>query len=83
MVFLISRLETFIQIIITQTIRQTHGCNFSQALDKNFRLDTGRKLEQGLMMEYLHETAAHVVALKTKFYQEHYSNLSKYIEGAT
>ena len=77
MVFLISSLETFIQIIITQTIRQKHGCNFSKALDKNFRLDTGRKLEQGLMMEYLHETAAHVVALKTKFYQEHYSNLSK------
>ena len=77
MVFLKSILETFIQIITAQTIRQTHGCNFSIALDKNFRLDTGRKLEQGLMMEYLHETAAHVVALKTKFYQEHYSNLSK------
>ena len=29
------------------------------------------------MMEYLHETAAHVVALKTKFYQEHYSNLAE------
>ena len=28
MVFLISRLETFIQIVITQIIRQTHGCNF-------------------------------------------------------
>ena len=59
------------------------AATFSIVLDKNFRLDTGRKLEQGLMMEYLHETAAHVVALKTKFYQEHYSNLSKYIEGAT
>ena len=53
------------------------AATFSIALDKNFRLDTGRKLEQGLMMEYLHETAAHVVALKTKFCQEHYSNLSK------
>ena len=83
MVFLKSILETFIQIITAQRIRQTHGCNFSIALDKNFRLDTGRKLAQGLMMEYLHETAAHVVALKTKFYEEHYSNLSKYIEGAT
>ena len=59
------------------------AATFSIVLDKNFRLDTGRKLEQGLMMEYLHETAAHVVALKTKFYEEHYSNLSKYIEGAT
>ena len=77
MVFLICSLETFIQIIITQTIPQTHGCNFSIALDKNFRLDTGRKLEQGLMMEYLHGTAAHVVALKTKIYQE------QVIEGAT
>ena len=53
------------------------AATFSTALDKNFRLDTGRKLEQGLMMEYLHGKAAHVVALKTKFYQEHYSNLSK------
>ena len=50
---------------------------FSITVNKNFRLDIGRKLEQGLMMEYLHEYAAHVVALKTKFYQEHYSNLSK------
>ena len=50
---------------------------FSIALDKNFRLDRGRWLEQGLMMEYLHGTTAHVVALKSKFYQEHYSNLSK------
>ena len=40
------------------------AATFSIALDKNFRLDTGRKLEQGLMMEYLHGTAAHVVALK-------------------
>ena len=77
MVFLKSILETFIQIITAQTILQTHGCNFSIALDKNFRIDAGRKLEQGLMMEYLYETAAHVVALKSKFYQEHYSNLSK------
>ena len=50
---------------------------FSITVNKNFRLDIGRKLEQGLMMEYLHGTAAHVVALKTKFYQERYSNLSK------
>ena len=50
---------------------------FSITVNKNFRLDIGRKLEQGLMMEYLHGTAAHVAALKTKFYQERYSNLSK------
>ena len=60
------------QIIIAQ-----NNPSDAIALDKNFRLDADRKLEQGLMMEYLHETAAHVVALKTKFYQEHYSNLSK------
>ena len=77
MVFLISSLETFIQIIVTQTIRQTHGWNFFNNRKQNLRLDIGRKLEQGLMMEYLHGTAAHVVALKTKFYQERYSNLSK------
>ena len=53
------------------------AATFSVVLDKNFRLDTGRKLEQGLMIEHLHGTAAHVVALKTKFYQEHYCNLSK------
>ena len=47
------------------------AATFLIALDKNFGLDTGRKLEQGLIMEYLHEYAAHVVALKTKFYQEH------------
>ena len=76
MVFLKSSLETFIQIITAQSVRRM-AATFSIALDKNFRLDTGRKLEQGPMMEYLHETAPHVVALKTKFYQEHYSNLSK------
>ena len=53
------------------------AATFSITLDKNFTFDTGRKLEQGLMMEYLHGTAAHVVVLKAKFYQEHYSNLSK------
>ena len=42
------------------------AATFSTALDKNVRLDTGRKLEQGLMMEYLHGTAAHVVALKNQ-----------------
>ena len=53
------------------------AATFLIALDKNFRLDTGRKLEQGLMIEHFHGTAAYVVALKTKFYQEHYCNLSK------
>ena len=59
-----------------QSVRRM-AATFSVALHKNFRLDTGRKLEQGLMMEYLHWTAAHVVALKSNFCQEHYSNLSK------
>ena len=33
------------------------------------------------MVEYLQETAGMVVALKTKFYEEDYSNLSKKLRG--
>ena len=33
------------------------------------------------MVEYLQGTAGRVLALKTKFYKEHYSNLSKKLRG--
>lgn len=46
MMFLVSRLETFIQIIVRQIIRQTSSSTFSITLDKNFRLDTGRRLKK-------------------------------------
>ena len=47
LVFLVSRLETFIHIVVRQIIRvdRRMAAIFSITLDKNFMLDTGLKLE--------------------------------------
>ena len=46
MVFFISILETFIQIIITQIIRQTHGCNFFNNLGQKLQVRYSSKVRK-------------------------------------